>query len=426
MRLSFVAIVLFLAMLFWQIIEHNAIAAPKEVEVRKALPMDVPFEKMEARTYLNSIREAMQMQTLIQNDELASASQAHADYLVLNSESSHDEVRGHKNFTGFRPVDRAFQAGFHSSQVSENLSTKNYNARSSVDGLFSAIYHRFGFLSPDIDEIGVGAAQDSRDTANSAFVYVMGNAELNRLCTTNSFKGVGQYLYKVCRESEHRVGKKQFDNALNYTKRNNPKIILYPYDGQDEVPPGFYSEVPDPLPDYEVSGFPVSIEFNDYFFDDVEIYSFELYEEDGEKLSDVRLMNSQSDPHQRFTSKQYALFPLKRLKYDTKYRVEVEYGSDNKKETVVWYFRTQKPTEKFHIITQKEESITIESGRSHIIYFRPLNAYDIVKNIQFPSSIDIQFIDNNTLKLTHMSDDAESFDITSDTRILHIKTISSN
>ena len=293
MRLSFMAIVLLLAILFWQLVEHDVTAAPREVVVRKALPMDVSFEKIEARTYLNSIREAMQMQTLMQNDELASAAQAHADYLVLNSESSHDEVKGYKNFTGTKPVDRAFCAGYHSLQVSENLSIKNYNARSSVDGLFSAIYHRFGFLSPDIDEIGVGAAQDGEDSANSAFVYMMGNGELNRLCTTNSFKGVGQYLYRICKESEHRVDKRAFDDALNFTKRNNPKIILYPYDGQDEVPPGFYSEVPDPLPDYEVSGFPVSIEFNDYFFDDVKIYSFELYDEDGGKLSDIRLMNSQ-------------------------------------------------------------------------------------------------------------------------------------
>ena len=78
--------------------------------------------------------------------------------------------------------------------------------------------------------------------------------------------------------------------------------------------------------------------------------------------------------------------------------------------------------EKFHLVAQKEEGISIESGRSHIIYFRPLDSQDIVKNIQFPSSIDIQFIDNNTLKLTHMSNKIESFDITSDTRILHIKT----
>ncbi len=48
MRLSFMAIVLFLAILFWQVIEHNAVAAPKEVLIRKPLPMDVPFEKMEA------------------------------------------------------------------------------------------------------------------------------------------------------------------------------------------------------------------------------------------------------------------------------------------------------------------------------------------------------------------------------------------
>ena len=420
MRLSFMIIVLFIGVVFWQVLEYDASAAPKEVIVRKVLPMDVPFERMEARTYLNRIREGMNMNTLMQNDRLNSAAQAHADYLVDNNESSHYEIEGYKNFTGIEPFERVFHAGYNASHVSENLSTQHHDAKSSMDGLFSAIYHRFAFLSPGIDEIGVGVTQNEQDSDKSAFVYVMGNSELNRLCSFKSFKGTGKYIYKVCKNSEHRIAQKKFSKALAYNKKNNPEIIIYPYSGQEEVPPAFYSENPDPLPDHEVSGFPISIEFNDHFFKEVEVYSFKLFKK-GEELSNVRLMDKYSDPHQRFTEKQYALFPLERLEYDTQYSAEVEYVSNNKTEKLMWTFRTQIPTEKLHIVTQKEESIEIESGNSYIIYFKPLDIHDIVKDIQFPTNVDIQFIDNNALKLTLMSDEAENFDIVSDTRVLHIK-----
>ena len=420
MRVSFMIIVLFVGVVFWQVLEYNVSAAPKEVVVRKVLPMDVPFEMMEARTYLNRIREAMNMNTLMQNDNLNSAAQAHADYLVANNESSHYEIEGYKNFTGVEPFERVFHAGYNASHVSENLSTQHHDAKSSMDGLFSAIYHRFAFLSPGIDEIGVGVTQNEQDSDKSAFVYVMGNSELNRLCTFESFKGAGKYIYKVCKNREQRIAEKKFLKALKYNKQNNPEIVIYPYAGQEEVPPAFYAEVPDPLPDHEVSGFPLSIEFNDHFFKNVQLHSFKLFKK-GEEVSNVRLMDKQSDPHQRFTEKQYALFPLERLEYDTPYRAEVEYMSDNKTEKLTWTFRTQTPTEKLHTVTQKEESIEIESGKSHVIYFKPLDAHDIVKNIQFPTTVDIHFLDNNTLKLTLMSDDTENFDIVSDTRVLHIK-----
>jgi len=426
MRISFMIIVLFAAGVFWKVVEHGASASPQEVIVRKVLPMDVPFERMEARTQLNSIREAMNMNTLMQNENLNSAAQAHADYLVLNNESSHYEIEGHTNFTGIKPFERAFYAGYNISHVSENLSTKHPNAKSSIDGLFSAIYHRFGFLSPSIDEIGVGVTQNEQESDKSAFVYLMGNSELNRLCSLKNFNGTGKYVYKVCKHSKHRIAEKKFYNALNYNKENNPKIIIYPYDGQEEVPPAFYSEVPDPLPDHEVSGFPISIEFNDYFFKELQVNSFKLFKKGEEEVINVRLMDKDSDPHQRFTQKQYALFPLERLEYDTQYSAEVEYVSKNRTKKLIWTFRTQIPTEKLHIVTEKAESLEIESGESHIIYFKPLDAHDIVKNIQFPTMVDIQFIDNNTLKLTLMSDDIDNFDIVSDTRVLHIDVKSSH
>ncbi len=421
MRISFVIVILLASMLFWQFSEHKTTASSAEVVKRKALPMDVSYETMEARTYLNSIRELMQMERLSENTQLKTAAQAHADYLILNDESGHEEISGHKNFTGITPVERAFRAEYDSSQVSENLSTKNHNARGSVDGLLSAIYHRFGFLSPGIDQIGVGVTQDVKDSDKSVFVYLMGNSTLNRLCKGSSFSGSGKYIYRVCKESEYRIKAKEFQQALKYSKQNNPKIILYPYNGEKEVPPAFYSEIPDPLPDHEVSGFPVSIEFNDHFFKNVILHSFKLYVEGGEEVRDIRLMNKESDPHHKFTADQYALFPLQRLEYDQKYCAEVTYESKGKKETLIWYFHTQKPTEEFHLITQKEETISIDPSKSHIVYFRPHDPHDIIKNIQFPTNIDIKFLDNNTIKLTLMSDEIDAFDITSDTRRLHIE-----
>ncbi len=420
MRIGFVFLVVLAALLFYSFMDIAATASPHQVIEKQTLPMDVPFERIQARAAVNSIREAMQMQTLSQNEQLNAAAQAHADYLVLNHESSHDEIEGHRGFTGIRPLDRAFYAGYNAAYVSENLSTKNANAQSSVDGLFSAIYHRFGFLSPSIDEMGVGVTQDQQNSRNSAFVYVMGNSELNRLCSVKSFSGFGKYVYKVCREKEHRIAEKKFRKVQTYNKQNNPKITLYPYDGQNEVPPAFYSEIPDPLPEYEVSGFPISIEFNDYFFKDVQINSFKLFK-DSEEVSNVLLMDKQTDPNMKFTDKQFALFPLERLEYDTRYHVIVDYKTKGKSEEIMWEFMTRKPTETLHIITKKEEEISIAVGRSHLIYFRPLDAHDVVKNVQFPGSADIEFIDNNTFKLTLNDENIKSFDIVSDSRILHVK-----
>jgi len=422
-RIVFIFLTLLAALLSYHIMDSMAIASSMHVIERQALPMDVPFERLQARTALNTIREAMHMQTLSGNVQLDNAAQAHADYLVLNSESAHNEIEGHKHFTGIQPRDRAFYAGYNTGYVSENLSSGNVNAQSSVDGLFSAIYHRFGFLNPAIDEIGVGVSQDKQNSQNSAFVYVMGNSELNSLCLKKSFNGFGKYIYKVCKEKDHRIAEKKFRQAQRYNKQNNPRIILYPYDGQTEVPPAFYAEVPDPLPDHEVSGFPMSIAFNDHYFKEVVMESFKLFKS-GKEVTNVLLMNKENDPHKRFTDKQYALFPLKRLEYDTKYSVVVKYSVKGKHEKIMWTFRTKRPTEELHVITKKEETIHIGAGKSYIIYFRPLNAHDIVKSMQFPDTVDITFVDNNTFKLTLNDENIKRFDIVTDTRILHVKVIS--
>ena len=422
MRLGFVIVVLLLAGVAWKLLELRVDARPATIIQKEAVaPMDLSYERMEALTTVNAIREALQMNTLVENGALVSAAQAHANYLVHNKALSHNERKDRSGFTGVTPADRAVAAGYHSLQVSENLSTRNPHAQSSVDGLFSAIYHRFGFLDPSIDEMGVGVAQDRRNGSRSAFVYLMGNSELDRLCSTGSFKDTGRYVYGVCRDRKHRIEEGAFKKAQNFFRRHNPKIILYPYNGQTEVPPAFYSEIPDPLPDYEVSGFPVSAAFNDHFFKNVKIHSFKLYRERSGKPIRVRPMERGSDPHHRFTANQFAVFPLQRLDYDTKYRAELIYEAGHKKRKLTWDFRTKKPLEKLYTITKKEERITLKSGKSYLLYFRPIDAHDVIGDIRYPADLSVQFIDNNTLRVTLEPEGRGPFKLVGKRRVLSIE-----
>ena len=412
----FVAVLLILV--FLKVVNPDLTIFPKEVIERKALPMDVSYETIEAESYLNSIRTKMGMSRLSNNSKLQSAAKAHAYYLVSNNESDHIEIKGHKNFVGEKPLDRTKRAGYLSTMVSENLSTNNHNAQYSVDGLFSAIYHRFAFLNPIISEVGIGIAQNEADSDNSAFVYLMGNSDINALCYGKSYEGAGRY-WKSCKESSHRIKDREYLKALNYAKQSNPDIILYPYDGQKEVPPAFYSEIPDPLPDHDVSGFPISVTFNDYFFKEVILISFDLFDQH-DNIVNAYLMDKNNDPYQRFSANQFAIFPLKRLEYNQQYHAELVYEYKEKIKNISWSFGTTYIKEKLYTIEKSFDKITLETKKSYVIYFRPLNPHDLITNMQFPADVDVQFIDNNTIKLMIMSEEHDEFEISSGTRHLRI------
>jgi len=398
----------------------------KEPVVQDIPLMDISYEKSEAFNLLNEIRESIGMNTLSYNEALSKAAQAHADYLVRNHENAHDEVEGLPGFTGKKPEDRAWSAGYLSSQVSENLSTQSRNAQESVDGLFSAIYHRFGFLDVSIDEVGIGVSQDSKERKNTAFVYLMGNSALNALCLDAPFKGYGHYVYHLCKDPEHRISQKRFNKAKNSSKWLNPKIILYPYDGQKDIPPAFYSEIPDPLPGYDVSGFPVSVTFNDYFFHKVRLHSFDLYKRSGEKVMPVRLIDHSNDPNGRFSEYQFALFPLKRLEYNTVYYAKIVYEYQGKKYEKEWSFHTKEPLEPLFEITKAEETVILERGKSYLLYFVPLDEHDVLKDVVFPDDIELSFVDNNTLRVYVGSKECDDFTLHSGRRIVHIQLKSSH
>ncbi|MDQ7084359.1 MAG: CAP domain-containing protein [Sulfurovum sp.] len=418
--MRFMLIIGLLAIIYWQSLQESTEISSKPLVIVNALPMDILYEKGKAYSLLNNIREAMGLGYLYRNDALDEASQGHAKYLVTQHESAHIQKENTLDFTGSSPSDRVMATDYASRKTLENLSTNTGNAQSSIDGLFAAIYHRLAFLDMSIDEVGLGVTQDALDSTESAFVYVMGNSELDRLCREHHFRGQGKYYYKVCKDEAHRIGEKAYTQAQSNIQRNNPQIVHYPYANQTQVVPAFYVETPDPLPQHDVSGMPISIAFNPYYFDKVEVLSFVLYDAQDRRIENVLLMHQANDPHQHFTDKDFALFPLERLEYDSQYRVEVEYRSKTEEQTLSWYFSTLKPREPLHTITSKETTLTLESSKSYILYFKPLNPHDMLSEIIYPLDVSVERLDNNTLKLT-MSKDKRDYKIVSGDKTVYIE-----
>jgi len=410
MRFGFLIAIVLSSILAWRYSTKTTSPSNQKTHIVYPAAMeDLTYEKNHALSHLNRIREAMGMNRLVEDQTLDLAAQNHADYLVANHEKSHYETKGKPKFTGITPVERACYVGYPSRQVSENLSTSHYSAQASIDGLLSAIYHRFGFLDLGIDVLGIGITQNPAKSKESAFVYEMANSMLRDLCEEESFKGIGRYAYKICADEQHRIEINTLKRAQNYHRQHNPKILLYPYDGQVEVPPAFYAEEPDPLPDMEVSGFPVSVMFNPYYFPTVNVIDFALFDSDTGIEIDTRLMDRSSDPHHRFTPYEFALFPLERLSYNHLYHAQIVYRSKGEEKTRTWSFRTIDITEDFYRIEGLNETVVIDSHRSSVFYFKPLNSHEILHEIHYPNEISLTFLDNHTIRLTPLSGSKKDF-----------------
>ncbi|HIE00162.1 MAG TPA: CAP domain-containing protein [Thiotrichaceae bacterium] len=357
--------------------------------------------------YLNQLRLRAGMTELFTNPQLELSAFNHANFLADNYLTGHYEINSLPGFTGIEPKDRTKAAGYRSLAVSENVSSGDTRSRDSIDGLMGAIYHRFGFLDLVIDEIGIGIAKVSLSDPNShtAYVYNMGNSGLNALCEGPAFSGYGRYYFSVC-EPDIQINADDFENVQTLARGYNPNIVQWPADGDNDVPPAFFEESPDPLPDYSVSGYPVSLQFNPLTFSDVNIIAFQLYREtDNSEIQPTRLLNQSTDPNAKMTGLQYALFPLERLEWNTAYRVEATYYSTSSDtQTLTWRFKTRNLGVPLYTLQGSGEVISIpQNSTSFAIYIPPTAPYSDMSSINYRYEsgmrINTDFIDGNTLRI---------------------------
>jgi len=356
---------------------------------------------------LNDIRVNSGMIALTNNSYLNSSAYNHAYYLNINSLVDHNESSSKQGFTGLIPVDRAIYSGFKSRMISENLSVGQETEEFSLKGLMSAIYHRFGFLDFNINTIGYGKE-------NVSYVYNMGNSDLNNLCEGRSFEEIGSYYINTCADSTFKIEANIYSSELNKTINANPSYVIYPYNNEKNVTTSFYEETPDPLPTYDVSGYPISIEFNKnkYDMNKLSINSFIIYDDSNNVLELAQDYNNSSnilskvnDRNNHISDYQFAIFSKNRLNFDTHYNVEFSYTYDGESKNITWGFKTEKLD---NFIQYSNTNLSLSVDTKYNIYIPPINENDIYNRFSISCSYsstasspiyDIDFYDKNTITL---------------------------
>lgn len=381
-------------------------------------------DQANAYAYLNTLRQRAGMILLGAQTQLQTAAENHADYLADNRISSHYERDTDPGFTGVYPVDRAIYAGYASRFVSEDFAGGYYlgsgTSEESLDGLMGAIYHRFDLLGFDYSEIGAGVSKEAVSSVQTLAFYVFnpGNQQRRLLCESASNAASFDSMTGVCADTRLSVSSQDWQNAIITTRGNNPLIVQWPASGDTDFPPAFYEESPDPLPDYSVSGNPISLAFNPLSYSSVTLHQFKLYRGDtGAEVTNVRLMDASNDPNSRFSGLEFALFPLERLEWNTPYRAVAQYTANNQTATLDWNFRTRNPAMPVYTINGNGETVTVAPGQN-AIYIRPSSGQDEI-NGNYRVSYDtgmafelVNWLDNHTLVFNINGSDGQRANVT--------------
>ena len=364
-------------------------------------------ESVSARTsafdYLNDLRQQAGMQPFVHHPRLQHSAQQHAEYLAINREWGHSQLPGRPGFSASLPMQRMLKAGYNNRHGSENVSSHlgRVSPKKSIDGLMSAIYHRFGFLSFEHDQLGIGHASENNF---QSFVYNMGNSQKELLCAApENASSPGQYLFKICSQERKKLLKEVYDQAQHRVRAVNADFVMWPYDKATQISPAFYDEAPDPLPHVDVSGYPVSLQFNPTVFADAapRVSRFELFRlPDEKKIELAAYFNKNSDINRKFNEFEHAIFPLHRLEWNTEYRAELDYlDVDGRKHFINWVFRTTD----FQIPRYElrgGETIT-SNGEPFVVYMTPLSSKDAVAeytlSYQGFSAVNVSIYDPHTL-----------------------------
>ncbi|MDH5547799.1 MAG: CAP domain-containing protein [Gammaproteobacteria bacterium] len=352
--------------------------------------------------YINLLRTNAGMIEVTQNSFLVASAVNHAEYLSLNNGIiQHEETLGMPGYTGVHAGDRAVSVGYSTYNVGEGIANSRTQT-GAMDNLMSAIYHRFTLFNVTYDEIGIHYVSPQA-TSLDILVHNMGNSRVNQVCQTESAISSGSYYPDIC-SPKFNISATVVDGAVNEIAQLNPEMIVWPQQNAVDIPPAFYEETPDPLPNHSVSGNPISVQFNPAKVQNASITAFHLYDESTYSyVLSTHLMDATNDPNGNFSELDFALFPLERLEWGRRYRVELEYQQDGVEKSVMWRFTTRVLDGPVYRLTSKQNDVTISKSGKSFIYFVPKDGTDIMSQFDTAhlSNIDVtvDYVDYNTLSI---------------------------
>lgn len=260
---------------------------------------------LDGLAWINFRRGQAGMSTLTRSSIIDIAAQGHSSYQSVNNMITHEQTLGNQGFTGATLSDRLAGAGYtfntNSSRAYGEIiaATSNASGQYMAEELITAIYHRFVMFEPMFKEIGTGSAATSQ-----GYTYFTVNFSANN--------GYG--------------------TGLPFGQ-----VGVWPFNGQTRVPRNFFSdtELPDPVPDRNEVGYPISVHAN--IDATVRVTSFTVRPRGGANLQ-ARLLTSASDT--RTGKSSAAIVPLSPLNFGTMY--EVTFAGDVNGTAVnrTWSFTT--------------------------------------------------------------------------------------
>ncbi len=372
-----------------------------------ALPGRAAAQQEEGLEALNGMRKAAGLTPVRLNPLLSRGAAGHAGYLVRNKMRGHEQQAGRPGFTGRLPTQRARQAGYLAAGVSENLTQGAGTAAGSVEDLMTAIYHRFGFLALDIDEVGIGVGPG--DPKGAPWVFNMSDSALSVLCSNPPdaarFQPPGAFT-QLCGATSPKLNVSYVETQQARLPRANPAWVIWPPAGYDHTPPAFFEETPNPLPDRKVSGYPISIQFNRAKVQAASLRSFRLLERAGStdrEVTRLRLLNKKTDPNRIFTALDFAWFPLDRLAWDSGYRVLADFDVDGRPQQFEWEFRTRSLGMPVITLGAGDSVLRLPGDVDHALYVPPTEKVPRIEKYTWESqagmTVVADAIDPNTVRL---------------------------
>lgn len=254
--------------------------------------------------WINYRRSQVGLTPLVRNSLIDTAALGHSNYLNSNSVVVHNQIKGKPGFTGATLYDRLTASGYGVTSVwGEVIAGVATNSGFYMaENLITAVYHRFLIFEPIFKEGGAGAAVN-----NSGYAYF----------TTDL------------------AGNSRYGPGLP-----TGQIVSYPFSGQTKVATSFSSneEEPDPVPNQDVVGYPISVHAN--FDATLSVTAFTVRQRGAGADLTVRLLSKETDAVN--TSRSVAaIIPLAPLLAATTYDVSFIGKVNGADVTRSWSFTTR-------------------------------------------------------------------------------------
>lgn len=279
---------------------------PPSVLAEAGAPQQTGDMATDGLNWFNFRRQQMGLAPVARNALVDKAALAHSNYQAINDFITHDEVSTRRGYTGDTVGNRLQTAGYtlpiSNYAFGEVISaTGDRNGFGAAEELITAIYHRFVVMEPKFLEVGAGSA-----SGNSGYTYFTANFATRTLNQGGLGKG---------------------------------NLLTYPFNGQQNLPTVFYSnqEQPDPVPDRNEVGYPVSVHAD--ITSVIKVSSFTISRRGGTPLA-TRLLTREIDQEIAEPSVA-AIIPLDVLQPQTLYDVRFVGTVDDIAVNRSWSFRTR-------------------------------------------------------------------------------------